>query len=138
MFHLTFACCLLVGQCVSSWKAAVILKCSSSCFQNVKILTYQEPHNPNYTEFVNNLRTDAKTMFNYTIEDSLVRSVCVCVFLLPTGDLSDKNIDLVWTSSLHGDQRRVLVRQKIISEVKSNFICIASFHSETYFMAFNL
>lgn len=46
-------------------------------FQNVKILTYREPQNPEYQEFVQNLKADAKDMFNYTIEDSLV-SVCVC------------------------------------------------------------
>ena len=50
----------------------------SSCFQSVKILTYREPQNPEYTEFVSNLKTDARKMFNYTIEDSLVRSVSVC------------------------------------------------------------
>lgn len=47
---------------------------SSSCFQNVKILTYREPQNPEYRDFVSDLKTDAKTMFNYTIEDTLVRS----------------------------------------------------------------
>uniref|UniRef100_A0A8C4DY16 Guanylate cyclase n=1 Tax=Dicentrarchus labrax TaxID=13489 RepID=A0A8C4DY16_DICLA len=65
----------------------VILKSFSSCFQSVKILTYREPQNPEYREFVNNLKTDALKMFNYTIEDSLVRSVHVCelVFLYLIG-----------------------------------------------------
>lgn len=43
----------------------------------MKILTYREPQNPEYIEFVNNLKTDARDMFNYTVEDSLVSSVCV-------------------------------------------------------------
>uniref|UniRef100_A0A3Q1JDN1 Guanylate cyclase n=1 Tax=Anabas testudineus TaxID=64144 RepID=A0A3Q1JDN1_ANATE len=50
-------------------------KTSFSCFQNVKILTYREPQNPEYREFVNNLKTDAKMMFNYTIKDSLMNII---------------------------------------------------------------
>lgn len=60
----------------------------------MKILTYREPQNPEYQEFVQNLKADAKDMFNYTIEDSLV-SVCVCVqtghftrYTLPAGGWS--------------------------------------------------
>uniref|UniRef100_A0A4W6DC86 Guanylate cyclase n=1 Tax=Lates calcarifer TaxID=8187 RepID=A0A4W6DC86_LATCA len=48
---------------------------SSSCFQSVKILTYREPQNPEYKEFVNNLKTDAKKMFNYTVEDTLMNII---------------------------------------------------------------
>uniref|UniRef100_A0A8C9ZKI8 Guanylate cyclase n=1 Tax=Sander lucioperca TaxID=283035 RepID=A0A8C9ZKI8_SANLU len=44
-------------------------------FQSVKILTYREPQNPEYTEFVKNLKTDARKMFNYTIEDSLMNII---------------------------------------------------------------
>uniref|UniRef100_A0AAX7V573 Guanylate cyclase n=1 Tax=Astatotilapia calliptera TaxID=8154 RepID=A0AAX7V573_ASTCA len=44
-------------------------------FQNVKILTYREPQNPEYQEFVQNLKADAKDMFNYTIEDSLMNII---------------------------------------------------------------
>lgn len=57
----------------------------TSCFQSVKILTYREPQNPEYRGFVNNLKTDARKMFNYTIEDSLVRSVCRHIFVICWG-----------------------------------------------------
>ncbi|GLD74364.1 atrial natriuretic peptide receptor 1-like isoform X1, partial [Lates japonicus] len=42
---------------------------------SVKILTYREPQNPEYKEFVNNLKTDAKKMFNYTVEDTLMNII---------------------------------------------------------------
>ncbi|CAK6983099.1 atrial natriuretic peptide receptor 1-like, partial [Scomber scombrus] len=42
---------------------------------SVKILTYREPQNPEYKEFVGNLKTDARKMFNYTIEDSLMNII---------------------------------------------------------------
>uniref|UniRef100_A0A8C7G2S5 Guanylate cyclase n=1 Tax=Oncorhynchus kisutch TaxID=8019 RepID=A0A8C7G2S5_ONCKI len=42
----------------------------------VKILTYREPQNPEYKDFVRDLKTDAKRMFNFTVEDSLVRGEC--------------------------------------------------------------
>uniref|UniRef100_A0A671W0R1 Guanylate cyclase n=1 Tax=Sparus aurata TaxID=8175 RepID=A0A671W0R1_SPAAU len=48
---------------------------AKEAFQSVKILTYREPQNPEYREFVNNLKTDARTMFNYTIEDSLMNII---------------------------------------------------------------
>uniref|UniRef100_A0A7N6A0H3 Atrial natriuretic peptide receptor 1 n=1 Tax=Anabas testudineus TaxID=64144 RepID=A0A7N6A0H3_ANATE len=48
---------------------------AKDAFQNVKILTYREPQNPEYREFVNNLKTDAKMMFNYTIKDSLMNII---------------------------------------------------------------
>lgn len=48
----------------------------------MKILTYREPQNPEYREFVNHLKADAKRMFNYTADDSLVSPVCVCVCVL--------------------------------------------------------
>ncbi|KAM6972862.1 atrial natriuretic peptide receptor 1 [Aplochiton taeniatus] len=44
-------------------------------FRSVKILTYREPQNPEYRPFVHNLTHDAKTMFNFTIEDSLVNLI---------------------------------------------------------------
>ncbi|KAM4630369.1 atrial natriuretic peptide receptor 1 isoform 1-T2 [Polymixia lowei] len=40
-------------------------------FRSVKILTYHEPQNPEYQQFVSDLKTDAKAMFNFTIHDSL-------------------------------------------------------------------
>uniref|UniRef100_A0AAX7T4N3 Guanylate cyclase n=1 Tax=Astatotilapia calliptera TaxID=8154 RepID=A0AAX7T4N3_ASTCA len=48
---------------------------AKEAFQNVKILTYREPQNPEYQEFVQNLKADAKDMFNYTIEDSLMNII---------------------------------------------------------------
>ncbi|XP_041823045.1 atrial natriuretic peptide receptor 1 [Melanotaenia boesemani] len=40
-------------------------------FRSVKVLTYLEPQNPEYLHFVETLKSDAKTMFNFTIKDSL-------------------------------------------------------------------
>uniref|UniRef100_A0A8B9L454 Guanylate cyclase n=1 Tax=Astyanax mexicanus TaxID=7994 RepID=A0A8B9L454_ASTMX len=50
---------------------------------SVKILTYREPQNPEYKDFVMDLKAGAKKMFNFTVDDSLVGSispfVCVCM-----------------------------------------------------------
>lgn len=35
-------------------------------------MTYREPQNPEYKDFVNDLKANAKKMFNFTVEDSLV------------------------------------------------------------------
>ncbi|XP_078031898.1 atrial natriuretic peptide receptor 1 [Epinephelus lanceolatus] len=40
-------------------------------FRSVKVLTYLEPQNPEYLQFVETLKDDAKKMFNFTIQDSL-------------------------------------------------------------------
>ncbi|KAM6899683.1 atrial natriuretic peptide receptor 1 [Xenentodon cancila] len=40
-------------------------------FRSVKVLSYLEPQNPEYLQFVEDLKRDAKKMFNFTIEDSL-------------------------------------------------------------------
>ncbi|KAI9535973.1 hypothetical protein NQZ68_038760 [Dissostichus eleginoides] len=40
-------------------------------FRSVKVLSYMQPQNPEYLEFVETLKTDAKEMFNFTINDSL-------------------------------------------------------------------
>lgn len=40
--------------------------------QSVKILSYLEPQTPEYQHFVQNLKTDAKNMFDFGIRDSLV------------------------------------------------------------------
>uniref|UniRef100_UPI0037E73AA2 atrial natriuretic peptide receptor 1 n=1 Tax=Semicossyphus pulcher TaxID=241346 RepID=UPI0037E73AA2 len=40
-------------------------------FRSVKVLSYLEPQNPEYLQFVEALKDDAKKMFNFTIEDSL-------------------------------------------------------------------
>uniref|UniRef100_A0A673K1I4 Guanylate cyclase n=1 Tax=Sinocyclocheilus rhinocerous TaxID=307959 RepID=A0A673K1I4_9TELE len=54
-----------------------ILKLFIFCifFQSVKILTYLEPQNQEYKEFVNVLKLDAKQMFNFTVEDSLMNII---------------------------------------------------------------
>uniref|UniRef100_A0A8D3C0D2 Guanylate cyclase n=1 Tax=Scophthalmus maximus TaxID=52904 RepID=A0A8D3C0D2_SCOMX len=39
------------------------------------ILTYREPQNVEYRDFVNNLKTDARKMFNFTIEDTLMNII---------------------------------------------------------------
>ncbi len=38
----------------------------------MKVLSYLEPQNPEYLQFVETLKIDAKKMFNFTIKDSLV------------------------------------------------------------------
>uniref|UniRef100_A0A673A1S2 Guanylate cyclase n=1 Tax=Sphaeramia orbicularis TaxID=375764 RepID=A0A673A1S2_9TELE len=48
---------------------------AKEAFQSVKILTYREPQNPEYRQFVHDLKTDARRMFNYTIEDSLMNII---------------------------------------------------------------
>uniref|UniRef100_A0A667XYC3 Guanylate cyclase n=1 Tax=Myripristis murdjan TaxID=586833 RepID=A0A667XYC3_9TELE len=40
-------------------------------FRSVKIVTYLQPQNPEYQEFVQILKSDAKSLFNFTIQDSL-------------------------------------------------------------------
>ncbi|XP_076846721.1 atrial natriuretic peptide receptor 1 [Brachyhypopomus gauderio] len=44
-------------------------------FQSVKILTYREPQNPEYRDFVRDLKGRAKKMFNFTVEDSLMNII---------------------------------------------------------------
>lgn len=54
-------------------------------FQSVKILTYREPQNREYRQFVQNLKADAERSFNFNIKDSLVRmmsSSCDMRYLL--------------------------------------------------------
>ncbi|XP_061552061.1 LOW QUALITY PROTEIN: atrial natriuretic peptide receptor 1 [Phycodurus eques] len=48
---------------------------AKEAFQSVKILTYREPQNAEYKDFVENLKLDAKSMFNYTIDDSLMNII---------------------------------------------------------------
>uniref|UniRef100_A0A3Q1FNS9 Atrial natriuretic peptide receptor 1-like n=1 Tax=Acanthochromis polyacanthus TaxID=80966 RepID=A0A3Q1FNS9_9TELE len=48
---------------------------AKDAFQNVKIMTYREPQNPEYRQFVSHLKKDAKAMFNYTIEDTLMNII---------------------------------------------------------------
>ncbi|XP_062847629.1 atrial natriuretic peptide receptor 1 [Trichomycterus rosablanca] len=48
---------------------------AKEAFQNVKILTYREPQNPEYKDFVADLKADAKKMFNFTVEDSLMNII---------------------------------------------------------------
>ncbi|CAL1612253.1 unnamed protein product [Knipowitschia caucasica] len=44
-------------------------------FQNVKILTYREPQNSEYKEFIQDLKKDSLEMFNYTVEDTLMNII---------------------------------------------------------------
>ncbi|KAG1947936.1 atrial natriuretic peptide receptor [Pimephales promelas] len=48
---------------------------AKEAFQSVKILTYLEPQNQEYKEFVTHLKSDAKQMFNFTVEDSLMNII---------------------------------------------------------------
>uniref|UniRef100_A0A673YE49 Guanylate cyclase n=1 Tax=Salmo trutta TaxID=8032 RepID=A0A673YE49_SALTR len=48
---------------------------AKEAFKSVKILTYREPQNPEYKDFVRDLKTDAKRMFNFTVEDSLMNII---------------------------------------------------------------
>uniref|UniRef100_A0A671LHK2 Guanylate cyclase n=1 Tax=Sinocyclocheilus anshuiensis TaxID=1608454 RepID=A0A671LHK2_9TELE len=48
---------------------------AKEAFQSVKILTYLEPQNLEYKEFVSDLKSDAKRMFNFTVEDSLMNII---------------------------------------------------------------
>ncbi|XP_076864517.1 atrial natriuretic peptide receptor 1 [Brachyhypopomus gauderio] len=48
---------------------------AKEAFQSVKILTYREPQNPEYKDFVSRLKKDAKEMFNFTVEDSLMNLI---------------------------------------------------------------
>uniref|UniRef100_A0A673N584 Guanylate cyclase n=1 Tax=Sinocyclocheilus rhinocerous TaxID=307959 RepID=A0A673N584_9TELE len=48
---------------------------AKEAFQVIKILTYLEPQNLEYKEFVSDLKSDAKRMFNFTVEDSLMNII---------------------------------------------------------------
>ncbi|KAI7798398.1 atrial natriuretic peptide receptor 1 precursor [Triplophysa rosa] len=48
---------------------------AKEAFKNVKILTYGEPQNPEYKDFVSRLKADAMDMFNFTVEDSLMNLI---------------------------------------------------------------
>uniref|UniRef100_A0A9J8C7J1 Guanylate cyclase n=1 Tax=Cyprinus carpio carpio TaxID=630221 RepID=A0A9J8C7J1_CYPCA len=48
---------------------------AKEAFKNVKILTYREPQNPEYKDFVSKLKTDAMDMFNFSVEDSLMNLI---------------------------------------------------------------
>lgn len=88
----------VVWFCIIQWNLCLMNhnRFFSLCLsQSVKILTYREPQNPEYKDFVRDLKTDAKRMFNFTVEDSLVRgwSVCMCVLSCrkTVGDQEDEN-----------------------------------------------
>ncbi|KAK5621294.1 hypothetical protein CRENBAI_010540 [Crenichthys baileyi] len=49
-------------------------------FRSVKVLTYMEPHNPEYFQFVETLKRDAKESFNFTIKDSLYNLVAASFY----------------------------------------------------------
>uniref|UniRef100_A0AAX7TS39 Guanylate cyclase n=1 Tax=Astatotilapia calliptera TaxID=8154 RepID=A0AAX7TS39_ASTCA len=44
---------------------------AARCSLIVKVLTYLQPQNPEYLQFVKTLKKDAKAMFNFTIRDSM-------------------------------------------------------------------
>ncbi|KAK2495646.1 hypothetical protein MC885_001565 [Smutsia gigantea] len=44
-------------------------------FQAAKILTYKEPDNPEYLEFLQQLKRVAREQFNFTMEDGLVNTI---------------------------------------------------------------
>uniref|UniRef100_A0A8C5GCY7 Guanylate cyclase n=1 Tax=Gouania willdenowi TaxID=441366 RepID=A0A8C5GCY7_GOUWI len=48
---------------------------AQEAFQSVKILTYREPVNPEYRDFIQTLKNDAKTMFNFSMDDSLMNII---------------------------------------------------------------
>uniref|UniRef100_A0A8C1VTL0 guanylate cyclase n=1 Tax=Cyprinus carpio TaxID=7962 RepID=A0A8C1VTL0_CYPCA len=48
---------------------------AKEAFKSVKILTYREPQNPEYKDFVSKLKTDAMDMFNFSVEDSLMNLI---------------------------------------------------------------
>ncbi|XP_072317472.1 atrial natriuretic peptide receptor 1 [Eucyclogobius newberryi] len=48
---------------------------AKDAFQNVKIVTYREPQNPEYRDFIRILKEDAQKMFNYTMEDTLMNII---------------------------------------------------------------
>ncbi|KAI1885977.1 hypothetical protein AGOR_G00209300 [Albula goreensis] len=53
---------------------------AKAAFQSVKILTYHEPQNPEYKQFVSELKTDSKRTFNFTVEDSLMNIISGCFY----------------------------------------------------------
>uniref|UniRef100_A0A673Z9W5 Guanylate cyclase n=1 Tax=Salmo trutta TaxID=8032 RepID=A0A673Z9W5_SALTR len=57
---------------------------AKKAFRSVKILTYKEPQNPEYREFVSNLKMDALNMFNFTVEDSLALTAPLAKWWLGT------------------------------------------------------
>lgn len=57
---------------VSSTYDTFYLVVFSFLSQSVKIVTYKEPQNAEYKQFVSKLKADAKKMFNFSIGDSLV------------------------------------------------------------------
>lgn len=48
---------------------------AKDAFQNVKIVTYREPQNAEYKDFVRNLKMDAKEMFDFTVDDTLMNII---------------------------------------------------------------
>ncbi|XP_061598022.1 atrial natriuretic peptide receptor 1 [Cololabis saira] len=60
------------GRPVRPWFRGDQDDCSARlAFRSVKVLSYLEPQNSEYPQFVEDLKRDAKKMFNFTIEDSL-------------------------------------------------------------------
>lgn len=77
-----------------------------SVCQSVKVLTYLEPQNPEYLQFVETLKDDAKKMFNFTIQDSLVPNTdCISLFCQGVRELVTGRLSLNTRSSTGSPQR---------------------------------
>ncbi|XP_004619297.1 atrial natriuretic peptide receptor 1 [Sorex araneus] len=49
--------------------------CARQAFQAAKIITYREPENPEYLEFLSQLKHLALEQFNFTVQDGLVNTI---------------------------------------------------------------
>ncbi|KAI1901470.1 hypothetical protein AGOR_G00034770 [Albula goreensis] len=66
----------LVSQPARPWaKGDTDDPIAKEAFRSVKIVTYREPQNPEYKEFVEDLKAEAKRLFNFTVEDSLMNLI---------------------------------------------------------------
>uniref|UniRef100_A0A8C1QF93 guanylate cyclase n=1 Tax=Cyprinus carpio TaxID=7962 RepID=A0A8C1QF93_CYPCA len=96
---------------------------AKEAFQSVKILTYLEPQNQEYKEFVSDLKLDAKRMFNFTVEDSLMNIISggfydglmlYCSALnesLAEGDgrpLGESVTKRMWNRTYYGEKKKLL------------------------------
>uniref|UniRef100_A0A8B9RIK3 Guanylate cyclase n=1 Tax=Astyanax mexicanus TaxID=7994 RepID=A0A8B9RIK3_ASTMX len=66
----------LTSQPVQPWaRGDADDELAKKAYQSVKILTYREPQNPEYKDFVMDLKAGAKKMFNFTVDDSLMNII---------------------------------------------------------------
>ncbi|KAM4736450.1 LOW QUALITY PROTEIN: atrial natriuretic peptide receptor 1-like [Anableps anableps] len=93
---------------------------AKEAFQCVKILTYREPQNSEYQQFVSDLKMDALNNFNYSMEDSLMNIIAGGFYdglmlyartlneTLPASGagIPEKNVTRrMWNRSFHGSLR---------------------------------